>query len=138
VPSFAAIAGVAGVLTAGLIRANLQSHLALARVGEQPHSSTPTLLPVWTIFDSDVERRDETPAFLGEQKYDLAGAVGSAGGASTRTALPTEHQIPPAAASNRACGSLAHGSPTFFTAGIRLISLARLGGAWARRRFHRG
>jgi hypothetical protein len=27
-----------------------------------------------TIFDSDVERRDETPAFLGEQKYDLAGA----------------------------------------------------------------
>jgi hypothetical protein len=60
VPSFAAIAGVAGVLTAGLIRANLQSHLALARVGEQPHSSTPTLLPVWTIFDSDVERRDET------------------------------------------------------------------------------
>jgi hypothetical protein len=91
-----------------------------------------------TIFDSDVERRDETPAFLGEQKYDLAGAVGSAGGASTRTALPTEHQIPPAAASNRACGSLAHGSPTFFTAGIRLISLARLGGAWARRRFHRG
>ncbi|MFZ0378539.1 MAG: hypothetical protein WAL38_11980, partial [Solirubrobacteraceae bacterium] len=28
----------------------------------------------WTIFDSDVERLDETPAFLGEQKYDLAGA----------------------------------------------------------------
>jgi hypothetical protein len=27
-----------------------------------------------TIFDSDVERLDETPAFLGEQKYDLAGA----------------------------------------------------------------
>jgi hypothetical protein len=27
-----------------------------------------------TIFDSDVELRDETRAFLGEQKYDLAGA----------------------------------------------------------------
>jgi hypothetical protein len=26
----------------------------------------------WTIFDSDVERLAETPAFLGEQKYDLA------------------------------------------------------------------
>jgi hypothetical protein len=26
------------------------------------------------IFDSDVERRDETSVFLGEQKYDLAGA----------------------------------------------------------------
>jgi hypothetical protein len=23
------------------------------------------------MFDSDVERRDDTPAFLGEQKYDL-------------------------------------------------------------------
>jgi hypothetical protein len=31
-------------------------------------------LPVRTIFDSDVERLDETPAFLGEQKYDLASA----------------------------------------------------------------
>ena len=29
-----------------------------------------------TIFDSDVERRDETPAFLGEQKYDLAVLAG--------------------------------------------------------------
>jgi hypothetical protein len=28
--------------------------------------------------------------------------------------------FPPAATSNRACGSPAHGSPTFFTAGIRL------------------
>jgi hypothetical protein len=28
--------------------------------------------------------------------------------------------FPPAAASNRACGSPAHGSPTFFTVGIRL------------------
>ncbi|HTP22928.1 MAG TPA: hypothetical protein VMJ65_25195 [Solirubrobacteraceae bacterium] len=31
-------------------------------------------LPERTVFDSDVERLDETPAFLGEQKYDLAGA----------------------------------------------------------------
>jgi hypothetical protein len=28
--------------------------------------------------------------------------------------------FPPTATSNRACGSPAHGSPTFFTAGIRL------------------
>ena len=32
----------------------------------------------------------------------------------------------------------AHGSPTFFTAGVRLSSLARPGGASARRRFQRG
>jgi len=43
-----AIAGVAGVLTARLIRDNLQAHLALARVGKQPPSSAPTSLPVWT------------------------------------------------------------------------------------------
>jgi hypothetical protein len=36
------------VLAAGLIRANLQAHLALARVDEQPPSSTPTSLPVRT------------------------------------------------------------------------------------------
>jgi hypothetical protein len=46
--------------------------------------------------------------------------------------------FPPAATSNRACGSPAHGSPTFFTAGIRLISLAKPGGVSARRRFQRG
>ena len=51
-PSFAAIAGVAGVLTAGLIRDNLQAHLALARMGEQPPSSAPTSLPVWTTAGS--------------------------------------------------------------------------------------
>jgi len=45
-PSFAAIAGVTGVLTAGLIRDNLQAHLAPAPVGEQPPSSTPASLPV--------------------------------------------------------------------------------------------
>ena len=47
-PSFAAIAGVAGVLPAGVIRDNLQAPLALARVGEQRPSSTPTSLPVRT------------------------------------------------------------------------------------------
>jgi hypothetical protein len=47
-PSFGAIAGIAGVLAAGLIRDNLQAHLAPARVGEQPPSSTPTPLPVRT------------------------------------------------------------------------------------------
>ena len=50
-------------------------------------------------------------------------AGGSAGGASARTAWPTERQFPPAATSNRACGSLAHGSPTSFTAGIRSAPL---------------
>ena len=38
------------MLTAGLIRDNLQAHLAPARVGKQPPSSTPTSLPVWTKF----------------------------------------------------------------------------------------
>ena len=65
--------------------------------------------------------------------------VGSARGAWTaRRVLARLVWFPPAATSNRACGSPAHGSPTFFTAGIRLISLARPGGAWARRRFQRG
>jgi hypothetical protein len=43
--------------------------------------------------------------------------VGSAGGFRGRTAHagPTGWGLPPAAASNRACGSLAHGSPTSFT-----------------------
>ena len=50
---------------------------------------------------------------------------------------PDWRRFPPAATSNRACGSPAHGSPTFFTAGIRL-SLARPDGVWARRRFQRG
>jgi hypothetical protein len=36
------------VLAAGLIRDNPQAHLALAGEGEQPPSSTPTPLPVWT------------------------------------------------------------------------------------------
>jgi hypothetical protein len=37
-------------------------------------ASAASPLSSWTIFDRDVERPDETPAFLGEQKYELAGA----------------------------------------------------------------
>ena len=33
-----------------------------------------TTLLVRTIFDSDIERLDDTPSFLGEQKYGLTGA----------------------------------------------------------------
>ena len=50
------------MLTAGLIRDIPQAHLALARVGEQPPSSAPTSLPVWTISTTDVEARCATPA----------------------------------------------------------------------------
>jgi hypothetical protein len=42
--------------------------------GLRTHATHWTSLSKRTIFDSDVERLDETPAFLGEQKYDLAGA----------------------------------------------------------------
>ena len=46
--------------------------------------------------------------------------VGSAGGAwAVRRVLARLARFPPAATSNRACGSPAHGSPTFFTAGIQ-------------------
>jgi hypothetical protein len=51
-PSFAAIAGVAGVLAASLTLGDLQAHLTLPRVGEQPPSSTPTWLPVPDDFDN--------------------------------------------------------------------------------------
>ena len=40
------------MLAAGVIRDDLQAHLALARVGEQPPSSTPTSLPVRTTSTS--------------------------------------------------------------------------------------
>jgi hypothetical protein len=47
--------------------------------------------------------------------------VGSARGAWTvRRGLARLVWFPPAATSNRACGSLAHGSPTSFTVGIQL------------------
>lgn len=45
-PSFAAIAAVTDVLALGLIRGDVQAHLAVARVAEQPPSSTPTSLLV--------------------------------------------------------------------------------------------
>jgi hypothetical protein len=47
---------------------------------------------------------------------------GSTGGAWTARHLVARLvRFPPAATSNRACGSPAHGSPTFFTADIRLF-----------------
>ena len=65
--------------------------------------------------------------------------VGSARGAWTaRRVLARLVWFPPAATSIRACGSPAHGSPTFFTAGIRLISLAMPGAGVARRRSRPG
>ena len=69
-----------------------------------------------------------------DRSHYSATTVGSTGGAWT-----ARHGrlvwLPPAATSNRACGSPAHGSPTFFTAGIRLISLAMPGRGAARRWF---
>jgi hypothetical protein len=65
-PSFAAMARVAGVLAAGLIRDDLQAHLALARVGERPPSPTPTSLPVRTISDSAAFARASAIALEGE------------------------------------------------------------------------
>ena len=57
------------------------------------------------------------------------GLVGSARGAwAARHVLARLAWFPPAATSNRACGSPAHGSPTFFTAGIqRPLRHGRLG-----------
>jgi hypothetical protein len=47
-PCCAAVAGVADVHAAGLIRRDVQAHLAVARVAEQSPSSTPTSLLVRT------------------------------------------------------------------------------------------
>ena len=60
-PPVAAIAAVAGVLAAGVIRDDLQAHLALARVGEQPPSSTPTSLPVRTSWGTRPSCRSASP-----------------------------------------------------------------------------
>ncbi len=46
----------------------------VALSAERAPSGNPAGIPRWTIFDSDVERRDETPALPAEQKYDPAGA----------------------------------------------------------------
>lgn len=55
---------------------------------------------------------------------------GSTGGAWTaRLVLARLVWFPPAATSNRGCGSPAHGSPTFFTGGIRLSPSPRPIGA---------
>ena len=51
------------MLAAGLIRNDLQAHLTLARVGEQPPSSTPTSLPVRTRTKRPGDG-GETPAHL--------------------------------------------------------------------------
>jgi hypothetical protein len=64
--------------------------------------------------------------------------VGSARGAwAARHVLARLAWFPPAATSNRACDSPAHGSPTFFTAGIRLPD-ATAGSVVARGWFRRG
>ena len=64
--------------------------------------------------------------------------VGSARGAwAARHVLARLAWSPPAATSIRACGSPAHGSPTFFTVGIRL-PVAMAGMAVARRWFRQG
>ena len=52
-PSFSTVAAVTDVLALGLIRGEVQAHLAVAPVAEQPLSSTPTSLPVWTNTRSD-------------------------------------------------------------------------------------
>jgi hypothetical protein len=63
------------VLAAGLIRDDLQAHLALARVGEQPPSSTPTSLPVRTNLGSELELIVETPPFPSEGQSDVGGCL---------------------------------------------------------------
>jgi uncharacterized repeat protein (TIGR01451 family) len=57
------------VLAAGLIRDDLQAHLALARVGEQPPSSTPTSLPVRTTRDSYDSKDDASTATTWARAY---------------------------------------------------------------------
>jgi hypothetical protein len=59
---------------------------------------------------------------LRENSNSLDRAGGSAGGAGAARRCRLAW-FPPAATSNRACGSLAHGSPTPFTAGIRSAPL---------------
>ena len=65
-PSFAAIAGVAGVLAAGLTATTCKRARAVARVGEQPPSSTPTSLPVRTTCGSTRVRATGTRQRNGE------------------------------------------------------------------------
>jgi hypothetical protein len=79
-PSFVALSGVAVVLAAGLISRELQAHLALARPGEQPPSSTPTSLPVRTKWSSAYRGSDEMTAPLwpsSSQVIAIAATVGT-------------------------------------------------------------
>jgi hypothetical protein len=69
--------------------------------------------------DYSAPSSDVVRAVLGarDERYCL---VGSAGGTTALWAWSASGAaLPPAAASNRACGSPAHGSPTSFTAGKR-------------------
>ena len=50
-------AGVADLLTVGLICGDLQAHLAVARVAEQPPSSTPTSLLAGTTCEHPTPTR---------------------------------------------------------------------------------
>jgi hypothetical protein len=72
--SSASHAGSAACLT-------IQPHAASARQFRfvLAHRVPEATVPLRTIFDSDLERRDETPAFPAEQKYDLAGACWTLG-----------------------------------------------------------
>ena len=56
------------MLAAGLIRDNLQAHLAPARVGEQPPSSTPTSLPVRTKRESAATSKGRLPTARGTMR----------------------------------------------------------------------
>ncbi len=60
-PSFAAVAAVTDVLALGLIRGHVQAHLAVARVAEQPSSSTPTSLLVRTSWGTRPSCRSASP-----------------------------------------------------------------------------
>jgi len=57
------------------------------------------------------------PLLTDRRRTSATNLVGSAGGAQFRAAVAD--WFPPAATSNRACGSPVHGSPTSFTADIR-------------------
>jgi hypothetical protein len=67
--------------------------------------------PLPSTFDSWGSKSERRELQKAAEFY----GVGSAGGVRDRAAWPTGPGLPPAAASNRACGSPAHGSPTSFT-----------------------
>ena len=73
------------------------------------------------------DRRSAAPQ---QQDHDL-------GGSGTGAVSAGRGFVSSPRPSNRACGSPAHGLPTFFTGGVR-CSPASPGRAWAGGRFHRG